>query len=121
MSRISERQALDEIADLLPPGYIKLAPFSVKKDVTFEFNGVNVTLGKVRLNEALNCYMFDLAWGATNKIYGIPIKAGIDILKQYATPLPNLFVFNKKFAGKEIDSWRTMGFFVIDVSVLTNG
>lgn len=121
MSAVSERQALDEIAQLLPPGYTKTIPFSVKKDVSFEFKGVVVKMSAIRVNEALNCYMFDLSWGATNKIFGIPIRAGIDLLKQYKTPLPNIIVYNKRFPNQDIASWRDMVMFVIDVSVLERG
>lgn len=115
-----EQQALKDIARLLPYGYVKTVPYNMSKDVSFEFAGVSVKMSAIYLNEALNCYMFDLAWGSTNKIYGIPIKCGIDILKQYKTPLPNMYASNVVFPGQEITSWRQMFLFVIDESVLIN-
>lgn len=121
MNIVDERQALQEIARLLPPGYVKTVPFSVTKDVSFEFNGVTLKLSAIYLNEPLNCYMFDLAWGATNKIYGIPVRCGLNILEQFKTPLPNLFANNVKFPGEEITSWRQLRLFVIDESVLEHG
>lgn len=121
MNIIYERQALDTIASLLPPGYVKIVPFSVQKDVSFEFKGVTVKMSKIRYNEALDCYMFDLAWGSVNKIYGIPIRAGLDILQQYKTPLPNMIAANSRFPGENITSWRSMNLFVIDTSVLEHG
>ena len=73
------------------------------------------------LNEYLNCYMFDLAWGATDKIYGIPIKGGLDILKQYSTPLPNMYAANTVFSNQDVSSWRQLYLFIIDASVLERG
>ena len=57
-----EHQALKQIAELLPTGYVKSVPYSIRKDVSFEFNGVTVKMSALYLNEPLNCYMFDLAW-----------------------------------------------------------
>lgn len=116
-----EQEALKQIASLLPTGYVKIVPYSVSSDVTFEYHGVSVEMSKLRLNEALNCYMFDLAWGASNKIFGIPVRCGIDILKQYSTPLPNMYATNHAFPGQEVTSWRQLNIFLIDESVLERG
>lgn len=116
-----EQQALKEIASLLPTGYVKSVPFDLTKDVSFEFQGVTVKMSALYLNEALNCYMFDLAWGSTNKIYGIPIRCGINILGQYYTPLPNMYAANLVFPGNEVTSYKQLYLYVIDVSVLERG
>ena len=116
-----EQQALKEIANLLPTGYVKSVPFNTKRDVSFEFNGVTVEMSALYLNEYLNCYMFDLAWGATDKIYGIPIKGGLDILEQYSTPLPNMYAANTVFSNQDVSSWRQLYLFIIDASVLERG
>ena len=116
-----EQQALKEIANLLPPGYVKTIPFNMSKDVTFEFQGVTVKMSALYLNEYLNCYMFDLAWGSENKIYGIPIRCGVNILEQYTTPLPNMFASNRVAPGHEITSWRQLFMYIIDESVLERG
>lgn len=121
MSIRDEQQALKEIAKLLPNGYVKTVPFDISKDVSFEFQGVTVKMSALYLNEYLNCYMFDLAWGATDKIFGIPIRGGIDILKQYTTPLPNMYASNTVFPGKDVASWRQLFLFIIDESVLERG
>lgn len=118
MSVRDEQQALKDISALLPPGYVKTIPFDIAKDTSFEFGGVTVKMSALYLNEYLNCYMFDLAWGAENKIFGIPIRCGLDILQQYATPLPNMFASNTFQAGYEVTSWRQLYMFIIDVSVL---
>lgn len=120
-TKAENQRALQEISDLLPDGYVKYIPFSVKSAGTFEFNGVSVKMSALYLNEYLNCYMFDLAWGATDKIYGIPIRCGVDILHQYSTPLPNLYAFNTSVAGNEVTSWRALSLFIIDESVLERG
>jgi len=116
-----DTQALNDIADLLPPGYVKTIPFSVTKDISFEFSGVTVKMSALYFNEPLNCYMFDLAWGATNKIFGIPIRCGLNILGQFSTPLPNMYANNTSYPGSEIQSWRDLTLFIIDVSVLERG
>lgn len=116
-----EQQALKQIAELLPTGYVKGVPYDISKDVSFEFNGVTVKMSALYLNEYLNCYMFDLAWGATNKIFGIPIRCGINILKQYKTPLPNMYAANTVFPGEEVTSYRQLYLFIIDESVLERG
>lgn len=121
MSHREEIQALTEIAALLPPGYVKKVPYSITKEVSFEFNGVTVKMSALYLNEALNCYMFDLSWGADAKIFGLPVKSGLNILKQFTTPLPNMYAFNHTFPGNEINSWRELDLFIIDVSVLERG
>lgn len=118
MSIQTEQQALKQIAALLPDGYVKTIPFSISKDTSFEFGGVTVKMSAVRLNEALNCYMFDLAWGADKVIYGIPIRCGLDILKQYSTPLPNMYASNTEYPLQEIVSWSQMYLYIIDESVL---
>lgn len=121
MSVSDEANALNEIADLLPAGYVKTIPFSTSKEISFEFNGVTVKMSAVYYNIPLNCYMFDLAWGATDKIYGLPIRCGLDILKQFTTPLPNMYANNTSYPGTEIQSWRDLTLFIIDVSVLERG
>ena len=121
MSLQEEQQALKEIADLLPTGYVKFVPFSTTTGVAFQFNGVLISMSALYLCEELNCYMFDLAWGSTDKIYGIPMRCGIDILKQYSTPLPNMYATNHVSPGQELSSWRDAYLFVIDASVLENG
>lgn len=121
MSIRDEQQALKEISSLLPPGYVKSVPFNISQDVSFEFAGITVKMSALYLNEQLNCYMFDLAWGADAKIYGIPIRCGIDILKQYATPLPNMYATNIVDTEQEVSSWRNLFMFIIDESVLERG
>lgn len=121
MSVADEKQALTEIANLLPPGYVKTIPFSISNDVSFEFQGVSVKMSALYLNEPLNCYMFDLSWASTNIVYGIPIRCGLDILKQFSTPLPNMYANNTAYPGEEISSWRDLSLFIIDVSVLERG
>ena len=116
-----EHQALKQIAELLPTGYVKSVPYNISKDVSFEFNGVTVKMSALYLNEYLNCYMFDLAWGSENKIYGIPIRCGVNILEQYTTPLPNMFASNRVAPGHEITSWRQLFMYIIDESVLERG
>jgi len=121
MSVSDEANALNDIADLLPVGYVKTIPFSTSKEVSFEFNGVTVKMSALYYNSYLNCYMIDLAWGATDKIYGLPIRCGLDILKQFTTPLPNMYANNTSYPGTEIQSWRDLTLFIIDVSVLERG
>lgn len=116
-----QAQALNEIAELLPPGYVKTIPFSTSKGISFEFNGITVKMSALYINEPMNCYMFDLAWGASDKISGIPIRCGLDILQQFTTPLPNMFANNSSYPGSEVESWRDLTLFIVDVSVLERG
>jgi len=121
MSVKDEKAALAEIANLLPAGYVKTVPFSVKKDISFEYAGVSVQMSALYVNRYMNCYCFDLSWSSTDKIYGIPIRCGIDLLKQYSTPLPNLYANNHAYPGEEISSFRELSLIIIDESVLVNG
>ena len=121
MSIREEQAALKGIAALLPPGYVKVVPYDISKDVTFEFSGVTVKMSALYLNEQFNCYMFDLAWGADSKIFGIPIRGGVDILKQYATPLPNMYASNTVNTTQDVKSWRQLFMFIVDESVLERG
>lgn len=118
MSLADERQAMKEIANLLPAGYVKSVPFNISQDVSFEFGGVSVKMSALYLCEALDCYMFDLAWGAENKIFGIPVRGGVDMLRQYTTPLPNMFASNVVDPSKDVNSWRQLFMYVIDEGVL---
>lgn len=113
-----EQQALKDIAALLPAGYVKTVPFSVSKDISFEFGGVTVKMSALYLNEYLNCYMFDLAWGADSKVFGIPVRGGVDLLSQYKTPLPNMYASNVINTEYDVTSWRQLFMFIIDESVL---
>ncbi len=116
-----EQQAFNEIMSLLPPGYVKKIPISVTKDISFQFNGLSISISALYLNTFLNCYCFDLAWSSTDKIYGIPLRCGVDILKQYSTPLPNLYANNHAYPGSEVTSWRNLDLIIIDESVLERG
>ena len=116
-----ETDALAEIANLLPPGYVKKVPFSTTKDISFEYGGVTVKMSCLYLNTAMNCYCFDLAWSSSDKLYGIPIRCGIDILMQFSTPLPNLYANNHAYPGSEITSPTQLDLIIIDESVLTRG
>ena len=118
---MTEQQAMQEIMSLLPPGYVKTVPYDTSKDVSFEFRGITVKMSALYLNEYLNCYMFDLAWGADSKIFGIPIRGGVDILKQYATPLPNMYASNVVDTTQDVKSWRQLFMFIVDKSVLERG
>lgn len=121
MSVADEARALNQIAELLPPGYVKTIPFSTSKEISFEFGGITVKMSAVYFNEYLNCYMFDLAWGSTDKIFGLPIRCGLNILEQFSTPLPNMYANNTSYPGTEIESWRDLTLFIVDVSVLERG
>lgn len=121
MSNLKEQTALKRICDRLPPGYVKFIPFSSRKSISFEFDGVTVKTNPIYLNEHLNCYMMDLAWGARDKIFGIPIRCGINILQQYKTPLPNLYAFNHVNPGSDVTSLKQLTLFIIDKSVLERG
>lgn len=116
-----ERDALNEIANLLPPGYVKVVPFSVSKDISFEYNGVTLKMSALYINASLNCYMFDLTWSSTDAIYGIPIRCGVDILKQFSCPLPNMYANNHAYPGSEITSWQQLDLLIIDETVLERG
>lgn len=113
-----EEQDFNELIGLLPPGYVKTIPLSTSTEVIFEFRGVAISMSPIYSNEALNCYMFDLAWSATDIIYGIPIKCGIDLVAQYSTPLPNLFATNTLSAEHDVATWKDLAMLVIDESVL---
>ena len=113
-----DRSTLSEIAELLPIGYFKKIPFSPTSDITFQYNGVNLIISALYLSKALNCYCFDLHWSSDKVIYGIPIRCGIDILKQYNTPLPNLYAYNAQSPGDEVLSWNALDLYCIDVTVL---
>jgi len=121
MTMQDENAALAEIANLLPTGYVKIVPFSITKSVSFEFDGISVEMSALYVNKALNCYCFDLAWSSTDKIYGIPIRCGVNILQQYTTPLPNLYANNHAYPGEEITSYKELSLIIIDESVLVNG
>ena len=116
-----EREALQKIAELLPPGYIKRVPFSTVNDVSFVYNGITIRMSALYLNVALNCYMFDLAWSSTDKIYGIPVRCGTDLLSQYTTPIPNMYANNHAYPGSEITSWKQLDLIIIDETVLERG
>lgn len=121
MTVYSEQQALKDISELLPTGYVKFISFSTQRGTSFEFQGVTVAISNIRLNTFLNCYMFDLSWSSSDKIFGIPIRSGVNILEQYSTPLPNMYAYNTQSPGDEITSWRFMSLFLIDTSVLERG
>lgn len=116
-----EANALADIANLLPPGYVKYVPFSVTKEISFEYGGITVKMSALYLNRPMNCYCFDLAWSSSDKLYGIPIRCGIDMLKQFKTPLPNLFANNHAYPGSEVTSVSQLDLIIIDESVLTRG
>lgn len=118
MTDAEESAAMVEICSLLPQGYLKQVPFSTANEVSFPFNGKLLQMSAVYLNEQFNCYMFDLAWDSENKVCGIPIRAGIDIVKQFKSPLPNMFAYNTRTPGAEIDSHKFLFMFVLDETVL---
>lgn len=121
MTAIEEKDALNEIINLLPPGYIKTVPASATHDVSFEYNGITMQMSKLYVNSFMNCYCFDLSWSSVNSICGIPVNAGVDILKQFSTPLPNLYAYNIAYPGEEIKNYMYLSLMIIDESILENG
>lgn len=117
MSKLEQEAFRQKILNL-PPGYVKKVPYDIRQDVIFEYNGIVIKMSALYLNEALNCYMFDLSWGVGKAIYGIPIRGGINLLGQYHTPLPNMYAANMYFATTDVTSWRQLMLFVIDETVL---
>lgn len=117
---MTDAEILQQISELLPPGYIKKIPFSTERGLTFEYNGVLVKISAIYLNTYLNCYCFDLSWSSDQQVAGIPIRCGIDILKQFSTPLPNLYANNHAYPGYEITDISQLELIVMDETVLEN-
>ncbi|MBG6242997.1 MAG: hypothetical protein EKE20_14765 [Candidatus Symbiopectobacterium sp. Dall1.0] len=93
---------------------IKTVPWSTTSDVVFDYNGTDIKLSKIYANTYANCYLFDLSWnGENNKIYGIPLRSGVNVLNQHSTPLPNMYAFNLKDIGGEVNNYKHMALYVI--------
>lgn len=75
-------------------------PLSTTRGTYFDFEGVQVNISKFRLNPYLgkDTWIIDISWldeeAELRTVGGLVLYAGVDILKQHDTPLPNLFLLS---------------------------
>lgn len=75
----------------------KELPFAKSKPTSFLYNNVNYTLDRFRYNSVLERWVTSLSWHADGKeqrINGLVLTSGVDLIAQYKTGLPSLVVIN---------------------------
>ena len=93
----------------IPASYLALphksVPFSTERDINFSHNGVEHTLGRLVYSEAQDCFVTSLGWAndlGDNKINGIAIRSGVDLVQSYSTGLPSLVAVNISVSGEDV-------------------
>ena len=92
-------------------------PVAPTRGTAFDYKGNQLTLSPVRFNPYIDVgvWVVDLTWveGDTPKgVYGIVIAVGIDILAQYAVPIPSLFVLSSESTNKDIVSTTDLNLYI---------
>ena len=92
----------------IPPEFYQLShkeiPYSTQYDTQFSYAGRDYLLGRVRYNEALQCYTTSLRWKEGNEylqIDSISLQSGTNLLRQYSIDLPSLVAIN--IDDREVD------------------
>lgn len=92
-------------------------PYSTKFDTQFMYNGVEYTLGKVRWNTEMGCYVTTLQWrvnGAYRTITSLPLRSGSNLVQQGGTNLPSLVAANINVRGEDPQSTDDLRLFIIE-------
>lgn len=86
----------------------KEVPFSTKYDTQFVYNGLEYTMGRLRYNPSMECWLTFLRWrdaGVQYEISSLPLTSGVNILQQYGMKIPSLVVVDN--VNNKIDPTRT--------------
>lgn len=92
-------------------------PISTVRGTYFTYKGVQINLSALRYNPYMgeDAWIVDMSWEEGDELLqvsGIVLTAGIDLLKQYKTPLPSLLVLNKEVAGTDPTTIDTIALYI---------
>lgn len=84
-----------------------------RSDTSFSYQGIEYTLSSMRENPYTGTWTFNLSW-RDNKIYGVPVTGGTNIVKGNGTPfLQLIFIDYTRTDGDVVDLDNTR-FYIIE-------
>ena len=95
----------------------KEVPFSTKFDTRFVHNGIEYTLGRVRYNHLMGCWVTMLQWrvdGVYKTVTSLPLVAGVDLVQQYHCGLPSLVAVNILERGQDPEGSDSLRLYIIE-------
>lgn len=95
----------------------KEVPFSTKFDTRFVHDGIEYTLGRVRYNHLMGCWVSALQWrvdGAYKTVTSLPLVAGVDLVQQYHCGLPSLVAVNILERGQDPEGSDSLRLYIIE-------
>ncbi|QTQ06846.1 hypothetical protein QNH09_gp64 [Aeromonas phage PVN03] len=95
----------------------KEVPFSTKFATRFVHDGIEYTLGKVRYNYLMGCWVTALQWrvnGVYKTVASMPLVAGVDLVQQYHCGLPSLVAVNVLERGRDPEGSDSLRLYIIE-------
>lgn len=95
-------------------------PVATKRGTYFDYKGIEVTLSPIRTSPYIsdNAFVFDLSWVKDNvvtTIGGILLAAGVDLVTQYKTPIPSLYVLSSNNSKDDILDLDDLNLYIKEV------
>lgn len=92
-------------------------PVAPNRGTLFDYRGTQLTLSPLKLNPyiGVGVWSTDLTWledNVTVGVYGIVLSAGVDILAQYSTPIPSMFVLSSNNTRNDIESTSDLNLYI---------
>ena len=95
----------------------KSVPFSTEYDTVFLHDGIEYTLGRIRYNPAIESWVSSLSWRlptGRETVSSLPLQPGVNLVRQYACPLPSLVVVNNDYKGADITTADSLRIYIVE-------
>lgn len=91
-------------------------PFKINTSTEFSYGTVKVTLGPIRWNPYLECWMANYQDSSGKLFYNIPLRAGTNCVAGLSLAIPTLYAVNKYNVKSDPTINGDFYLFVIDES-----
>ncbi|AII26769.1 hypothetical protein AH6C_015 [Aeromonas phage pAh6-C] len=109
-----------EVPDIVPASFYEMehreVPFSTGFDTRFIYEGTEYTLGRVRYNVTLGCFVTILQWrkdGKYETIASLPLQSGVNLVRQYATNMPSFVAVNTQERNSDPSAPENLRLYII--------
>ena len=87
-------------------------PFRSNSATSFNHNGKRFKMSAPRFNKIIKAFFVDISWDG-GEVNGVCLSSGTNILIPFNTPLPNIFVYNKKDSATDVTDLDSLVMFII--------
>lgn len=109
-----------EVPDSVPTSFYEMehreVPFSTGFDTRFIYEGTEYTLGRVRYNVTLGCFVTILQWrkdGKYETIASLPLQSGVNLVRQYNTNMPSFVAVNTQERNSDPSAPENLRLYII--------